>query len=141
MANGAAKRWIIWGAALWTTAMVLLPSLLFLSLSPKLPFMQWRWRLAWLLGSGKYKAAVRAQPQEPGEGLQHIEWEEWGWGEQGNTTVYLAFDPNNALAQAARTGLPGRYPGIRCEVPSVRRLASQWYTVEFYTNIDWDHCD
>jgi len=119
--------------------MLALPSLSFLSLFPKLPVMQWRWRLAWLLDSGKYKTEVLAQRQGQRGGLQHIEWEGWGWGGQ-DTQVYLVFDPNNALAQAARTGLPGKFPGIPCQVPSVTRLGSRWYTVQFYTTTDREHC-
>jgi hypothetical protein len=94
----------------------------------------------WLFKSGKYKNQVFAQPTELSKGLKHIEWDGWGWG--GNdTTVYLVFDPNNALSSAATDGLPGTYPGIPCEVYRVRRLENQWYTVQFYTYFDWNHCN
>lgn len=86
-----------------------------------------------------YKNQVLVQPIGQDGGLKHIEWDGWGWG--GNdTVVYLVFDPNNALADAATGGLAGKYPGIPCEVYRVRRLESHWYTVYFYTNSDWTSC-
>lgn len=109
------------------------------SLSPRSPAMQWRWQARWLLHSAKYKAEILAQRPEEGGGLRHVEWDGWGWGGE-DTTVYLVFDPNNALAEAVRGDHPGKYPGIPCTVPQVRRLANQWYTVLFYTDTDWDHC-
>jgi len=93
----------------------------------------------WLLRSGKYKREVLAQPTGPTRDLKHIEWDGWGWG--GNdTTVYLVFDSENALAHAAKIGSASKYPGIPCEVYRVRRLESQWYTVQFYTESDWNNC-
>lgn len=93
----------------------------------------------WLFESGKYKREVLAQPPGPPQLLKHVEWDGWGWG--GNdTTVYLVFDPNNALAHAASNGSAGKYLGIPCEVYRVRRLENHWYTVQFYTDSDWNHC-
>lgn len=93
----------------------------------------------WMFKSGKYKREVLAQPSGPTTQLKHVEWDGWGWG--GNdTTVYLALDPSDALAHAATSGSSGKYPGIPCEVYRVRRLESHWYTVQFYTASDWDHC-
>jgi hypothetical protein len=60
-----------------------------------------------------------------------------GWTKHG---CISRVRPKNALAQAAHTERPGKYPGIPCDVASVRRLVSQWYTVQFYTNSDWHHC-
>lgn len=107
--------------------------------SPESPAMQWRWRAKWLLDSGKYKAEVLDMPAKKDGSLRHVEWDGWGWAGM-DTTVYLVYDPENDLAQAARADRPGKYPGIPCEVPSVRKLANKWYTVLFYTNTDWEHC-
>jgi hypothetical protein len=75
----------------------------------------------WLLKSRNYKREVLLEPTGLDGKLKHIEWDGWGWG--GNdTTVYLVFDPDNALARAAANGLAGKYPGIPCEVYRVRRL-------------------
>jgi hypothetical protein len=72
--------------------------------------------------------------------LKHVEWDGWGFA-GSDTVVYLVFDPDNSLASAARIGAPGKLHGIPCEVPHVRRLEHQWYTVLFYTDTDWDHCN
>lgn len=93
----------------------------------------------WLFESGKYKREVLAQPADSTQLLKHVEWDGWGWG--GNdTTVYLVFDPKNALAHAASSGSAGKFPGIPCEVYRVRRLETHWYTVQFYTDSDWNDC-
>jgi hypothetical protein len=93
----------------------------------------------WLIQSGKYKAEVLAQPNSTNGELKHVEWD--GWGFAGADTVeFLVFDPNDSLVAAARSRAPGKYSGIPCEVPSVRRLEKQWYTVEFYTDTYWDQC-
>ena len=94
----------------------------------------------WLVNSARYKREVLAPPTGSTVGLKHIEWDGWGFG--GNdTVVYLVFDPDNALAHAARSGLAGKYRGLPCEVYRVRRFQSQWYTVQFYTDTDWNGCD
>jgi hypothetical protein len=77
-----------------------------------------------------------AQPQPTHGELKHVEWDGWGWGGQ-DTTVYLVFDPADLLSQAASSHHPGKYNGIPCEVFLVRRLESQWYTVQFYTDEWW----
>jgi hypothetical protein len=93
----------------------------------------------WLLKSRNYKREALLEPTGLNGKLKHIEWDGWGWG--GNdTTVYLVFDPDNALARAATSGLAGKYPGIPCEVYRVRRLEDNWYTVQFYTGSDWNNC-
>ena len=53
----------------------------------------------WLLSSRHYKSEVLSQPTPPTGELKHIEWDGWGWGGQ-DTTVYLVFDPTNALSTA-----------------------------------------
>jgi hypothetical protein len=93
----------------------------------------------WLLKSRSYKRKVLLEPTGLDGKLKHIEWDGWGWG--GNdTTVYLVFDPDNALASAAASGLSGKYPGIPCEIYRVRRFEDHWYTVQFYTGSDWNNC-
>lgn len=94
----------------------------------------------WLIQSRKYKAEILAQPNLADGELKHAEWDGWGFAGSGDTTVYLVFDPNDSLAAAAKSNSPGKYKGIPCEVPRVRRLESRWYTVLFYTNTDWNHC-
>ena len=90
----------------------------------------------WLVRSHQYKAEVLARPDARNGELNHVEWDGWGWGGQ-DTTVYLVFDPEDSLSQAASSHQPGKYNGIPCEVFLARRLERQWYTVQFYTNQDW----
>jgi hypothetical protein len=95
--------------------------------------------LRWLLWSRRYKTELLAHAYSPSQGLNHIEWD--GWGFAGNDTVaYLVFDPTDSLASAAKRGAAGRFDGLPCEVSLVRRLESRWYSVVFYTDADWDHC-
>ena len=85
-----------------------------------------------------------------GQGFGTIDLLEWrveacgmgwlGFPGAGDTVVYLVFDPNNLLAAAARSQSPGKFGGIPCEVPSIRRMEGNWYTVRFYTETDWNHC-
>jgi hypothetical protein len=90
----------------------------------------------WLVRSHQYKAEVFAHPDSRNGELKHVEWDGWGWGGQ-DTTVYLVFDPEDSLFQAASSHQPGKYNGISCEVFLVRRLERHWYTVQFYANQDW----
>jgi hypothetical protein len=94
----------------------------------------------WLLWSKNYKANVLAQPESPNGMLRHIEWDGWGYPGSGNTVVYLVFDPNESLSTVASNHSAGRFSGIPCEVPLVRRLESHYYTILFYTDTDWNHC-
>src|ERR1700722_313340 len=96
--------------------------------------------IKWFLWSHQYKAQVLAQPASPGEDFKHVEWDGWGWGGI-NTSVYLVFDPTDSLAGAARNDQSGKFNGIPCEVPWVRRMESHWYTAMFYTDKDWSGCD
>jgi hypothetical protein len=94
----------------------------------------------WLLWSRNYKAAVLAQPESPNGELRHIEWDGWGWG--GNdTTVYLVYDPADSLSATANSHSSGKFSGLPCEVPRVRRLENHWYTVLFYTDTTWGQCN
>jgi hypothetical protein len=99
-----------------------------------------RTELRWLLLAQSYKAAVHAQPQSADGRLKHVEWDGWGFPGAGNPVVYLVFDPNDSLDKAAKRHSPGKFSGIPCEVPTVQRLESHWYTVLFYTDMDWNHC-
>jgi hypothetical protein len=94
-----------------------------------------RTAVRWPVGSERYKSEVLAQPTVTGE-LKHIEWDGWGWAAQ-DTTVYLVFDPTDSLATPARTHQPGKFGGIPCEVPVVKRLEKDWYLVQFYTDEWW----
>jgi hypothetical protein len=89
----------------------------------------------WLVWSRSYKAEVLAHPNSANEELKHIEWDGWGWAGM-DTTVYLVFDPTNTLSRADGHH-PGKYSGIPCEVPIVKRLEDRWYTVQFYTGQEW----
>jgi hypothetical protein len=93
----------------------------------------------WLLWSHEYKSSVLAQSSPQNGELKHIEWDGWGFAGE-DTTVYLVFDPTDSLS-AARSHQPGRFRGVPCEVPSVQRLESHWYTVQFYTDQSWGNCN
>ena len=69
-----------------------------------------------------------------------MEWDGWGFPGAGDTNVYLVFDPSDSLISASKSRSPGKYKGMPCEIYRVRRLESQWYSVVFYTDTDWDHC-
>jgi hypothetical protein len=92
----------------------------------------------WLLWSHKYKEKVLTQASASGD-FRHVEWDGWGWSGQ-DTTEFLVFDPTDSLSAAARSHRPGKFDGIPCEVPAVRRLESHWYTVLLYTNQGWGEC-
>ncbi len=98
-----------------------------------------RTTVRWLIQSGKYKAEILAQPNSINGELKHAEWDDWGLAGM-ETVVYLVFDPNDSLGAAAESHSPGKYSGIPCKVPNVRRLESHWYTVLFCTDTDWNHC-
>ena len=88
----------------------------------------------WLIRSRYYKAEVLAKPSPTNGELKHIEWDGWGWAGM-DTTVYLVFDPTDSLSRA--NGHSGKYAGIPCKVPLVKRLEDKWYTVQFYTDQGW----
>lgn len=93
----------------------------------------------WFLKSESYKARISTEPESTEGELRHIEWDGWGFG--GNDTyVYLVFDPKDSLAAAASGDSSGKFGGIPCEVPRVRRLERYWYSVEFYTSTSWGQC-
>lgn len=94
----------------------------------------------WLIHSHSYKRQLLAQ-QTPADGfLKHQEWGGWGSPGAGDTVVYLVFDPSDSLEKAAHSHSRSKFEELPCEVARVGRLESQWYTVLFYTDTDWDHC-
>jgi len=94
----------------------------------------------WLLWSRDYKSKVLAQPESTNGELKHVEWDGWGWAGM-DTTVFLVFDPTDSLRAAAKSHRAGKFGGVPCEVPLVRRLESHWYSVRFYTDQVWSGCD
>lgn len=99
-----------------------------------------RVRTRWLLHSNECKESLLAR-QVPANGdLRHIEWDGWGFAGM-DTTEYLVYDPSDSLSGAASSKAKGKFPGIPCEVPRVRRLESRWYAVTFYTGMGWGKCD
>lgn len=93
--------------------------------------------LRWLLGSRRFKAEVLAQPSPRNGELRHMEWDATGFAGVANSTLYIVFDPSDALATVTR---PVKAAGIPCEVPLVRRLEKHWYAVRFYTDEEWGDC-
>jgi hypothetical protein len=93
----------------------------------------------WLLHSSAYKAELLAQSCPQDGMLPHMEWDGWG-GFGSDTVVYLVYDPQDSLQPAAKSHLSGKFKGIPCEVPCVRRLESHWYSVVYYTNSGWNDC-
>jgi len=95
----------------------------------------------WFLWSKSYKAEVLTQPGSRSGDLKHVEWDAWGFPGAGDTVVYLVFDPNDSLAAEVKSHRPGKFSGIPCEASRIRRLESHWYSVRFYTDSSWDHCN
>lgn len=121
-------------AALWVTAVAM-----FL-LAGKYDFAI-RTTTRWLIWSRDYKAEVLTQPRSINGDFKHVEWDGWGFAGAGDTTVYLVFDPSDSLSAAAKNHQAGKFDGIPCPVPAVNQLENHWYTVLFYTDEDWNHCD
>ncbi len=101
----------------------------------------WHTRVRWLTHAGLYKTEVMSQPTSPNNLLRHVEWDGWGFPGAGDTVTYLVFDPSERLLDASRTRRPGKYIGIPCEVLWVNRMEKSWFTVRFYTEQDWNHCE
>ena len=98
---------------------------------------QLRASLRWLLWSHYLKAELLAKPTPVNGELRHMEWERTGFAGVANNTIYLVFDPTDSLSTAH---LPGKFNGMPCKVPEVRRLEGSWYSVWFYTDEDWGYC-
>jgi hypothetical protein len=95
----------------------------------------------WLFSSRHYKAQVLAEPVPTNGELRHVIWDGWGFAGVAVTDVYLVFDPNDSLSAAAKSHSPGKFSGIPCEVNRVHRLESHYYTVFFYSDTSWGHCN
>ncbi len=93
----------------------------------------------WFFGERHYKAEVLAQPISS-NGLRHWEWEASGFAGVANRSVYVVFDPADSLKRDVGHRPRGKLLGLPCEVPRVVRLERYWYSVEFYTDSSWDHC-
>jgi hypothetical protein len=90
----------------------------------------------WLVWSHQYKVKVLAQSDLKTGDLKHVEWDSWGFA-GSDTMEYLVFDPTDSLSVAAGSHQPGKFAGLPCEVPLVRRLERDWYAVRFYTDEFW----
>ena len=90
--------------------------------------------------SKEYKDKVLAQPASNDE-LRHIEWDGSGFAGIANQAVYLVFDPSDSLSTRGEGRKRNEFNGIPCEVRSVQRLESHWYSIVFYTDQDWSHCN
>jgi hypothetical protein len=98
-----------------------------------------RTEIRWLLFSGKYKARVMAAPAPPSGELKHAEWDISGMVGM-ETAMYLVYDPADSLADAAFSRQPGKFTGIPCKVPKVKRMGRGWYLVTAYTAQYWGVC-
>jgi hypothetical protein len=86
-----------------------------------------RWLFLW----SRYKPKVLAQPS--GEGLQHVEWDGWGFAGISDTTSFLVVWRGHAHRSKPRS--------LPCEVLRVSRLGGQWYAVLFYSEMCWGQGD
>ena len=81
------------------------------------------------------------EPPPPDGEFRHMKWDRWGFAGAVGTVGYLVNDPSNSLRASANSHTQGRFNGLPCAVPTVRRLESRWYAVVFYTDADWGHCN
>ena len=93
----------------------------------------------WMLWSKTYKAEVLAQPPPANRQYRHLEWDSWGINTSGTTTVYLVFDPENALHPAVQEKYDNGFFRLPNGVAKVERLEDAWYAVTFFAGCDWDH--
>jgi hypothetical protein len=98
-----------------------------------------RTEIRWLLFSREYKARVMAQPASADGELRHAEWDMSGMVGM-ETAMYLVYDPADSLAVAASSGGEGKFAGIPCKVPRVKRMERGWYLVTAYTAQYWGVC-
>lgn len=97
-----------------------------------------RSQVRWLLLSHSYQARVLAKPTRGNGEFRHVVWDGWGIAGQ-ETDVYLVFNPSNSLAATLGARAPVRAAGLPCRVYQITRLESQWYAVQFYTDVAWIH--
>jgi amino acid transporter len=100
------------------------------------PF-EFRETARWMVYSRKYKSEVLSRPPYGKTELKYIEWDGSGFAGVANDTMYLVFDPQDALSTAALHQPPISISGIPCAVRGVRRLEAHWYAVLFYTDELW----
>lgn len=100
-----------------------------------------RTAVGWFLHSRSYKAEVLKQPVSSDGSLKHVEWDGWGLAGGGDTTVYLVNDPTDQLRKSVSQKPPLKLNGVPCAAVKVQRLEDHWYTVLYYTDTYWDHCD
>jgi hypothetical protein len=98
-----------------------------------------RTEIRWLLVSREYKARVMAQAEPANGELKHAEWDMSGMVGM-ETAMYLVYDPADSLAAAASSGEAGKFAGIPCKVPKVKRMERGWYLVTAYTAQYWGVC-
>jgi hypothetical protein len=98
-----------------------------------------RYDTRWILNSKSYKTLLLSEPENPEEGLKHIEWDGSGFAGVANVHVYLVYDSGDKLS-GAKVGPSGKPPGIPCNFLEVQRMESHWYSVQFYTDTSWDDC-
>lgn len=94
----------------------------------------------WGVLSQMYKTKVLTLPEPAGGLLKHTEWDTFGFAGVGDRVVYLVYDPKDFLLKAGQTNGSGKFAGIPCTVPKVKKLQSQWYLVSFYVDTDWEQC-
>jgi hypothetical protein len=98
-----------------------------------------RLQTRWILHSRALKASVQNEPVPPQGELRHVEFDVWGWAGM-DTVEYLIYDPTDTLGATVAAHSKGRFPGIPCEVPMVRRMEDHWFVAMFYTNSEWSVC-
>lgn len=102
-------------------------------------FLAIRDAVRWFAYGRILKAEVLREPNPSDASLRHVEWDGWGFA-GSDTTVYLVFDPKDTMATAANERESGKFGELPCKVYRIRKRESQWYTVQFYTQTDWDNC-
>lgn len=90
----------------------------------------------WLVTSESLRQRVLREPLDPVTGLQHIEWDGWGWAGM-DTTVYLVYDPSDTLIDEIRRNPKGRFAAIAERTAKSQRLGRNWYSLRFYTGDEW----
>ena len=98
-----------------------------------------RERMRWIVYGTQAKSAVLALPNPPRGQLRHAEWDAWGFAGM-DTSIYLVFDPANALQAASTHPAPIIAPALPCAVSSIEQLEPSWYSVQFYTSKHWENC-
>jgi hypothetical protein len=96
----------------------------------------------WTLFSHRYQTQVLAQPEPLDGSLKHMEWDGWGWAGM-DFSVFLVFDPTDALNESAAARQLAKVPRLPCAVSDVRKMDPHWYIVIFDAYIDqssWTNC-